>query len=213
MPFSGAARVEGQQMSEQGLTGIVLAGGLSSRMGRDKASLPWDETDLLHTVLGTLAPICGEILVVGSIPRQIRISGVRTVVDQYSGCGPLGGIQAGLSAAANELCFVAACDMPFTDQASVIYLADQAADYDAVVAKTDGHYHPLYAVYRKSCLVPIESLLRTGRCRIIDFYPSIRLREVTAEEMTVFSPDLRMFRNLNSPEDFERFRKKADEHV
>jgi len=86
----------------QVLTGIVLAGGLSRRMGRDKASLPWDGEDLLHTALRALAPVCDALVVVSNQPRAITLAGVVVVADDYEGCGPLGGIHAGLTAASGD---------------------------------------------------------------------------------------------------------------
>lgn len=184
-----------------GLTGIVLAGGHSSRMGRDKATLPWGDSDLLHTVLGRLAPACRELIVVSNIPRRLTMPAVRVVPDQYIDCGPLGGIQAGLAAAASEYSFVAACDMPFVNAASVEFLWRAAAGYDAAVPYIDGYYHPLCAVYHRRCLASVEALLQTGRYRVIDFYPDVRLRAVTREELTTLDQNLRLLRNLNGPDD------------
>jgi molybdopterin-guanine dinucleotide biosynthesis protein A len=187
-------------------TGIVLAGGLSTRMGRDKASLPWGESDLLHSVLAALAPVCRRLIVVSNRPRAVRLAGVTVVADRYEGCGPLAGIHAGLLAAQEGYCFVAACDMPYLRGDAAAWMADAAAGYDAAVPLVDGYYNPLHAVYHHRCLPAVEALLAGGRYRVIDFYPQVRLRPVSRDELAGFDAGLRMLENINSPEDLPRGR-------
>ena len=185
------------------LTGIVLAGGQSSRMGRDKAGLPWGDSTLLRTVLDRLAPVCAELIVVSNTPRpELDGLGVRLTADAFLGCGPLGGIHAGLTAASNPYSFVTACDMPFLNTDAVAHIAASAAGgFDAAVPWIDGYYHPLHAVYRVSCLPLIERMLAEGNYRVLDFYPAIRLRRVTEDEIARFDPALATLRNINTPED------------
>ncbi len=181
--------------------GIVLAGGLSTRMGRDKATLPWGETDLLHTVLAALAPVCGRLVVVSNVPRAIALPGVAVVADRYPGCGPLGGIHAGLLAAGEGYSFVAACDMPHVRGDAAAYMAAAAAGYDAAVPYVGGHYSPLHAVYHYRCLPAVEALLKSGRYRVVDFYPQVRVRRVGAAELARFDAELAMLRGMNRPSD------------
>jgi molybdopterin-guanine dinucleotide biosynthesis protein A len=182
-------------------TGIVLAGGLSTRMGRDKASLPWGGEDLLHAALRALAPVCGRLIVVSNQPRTIALDGVSVVADRFPGCGPLAGIHAGLTAATGDYSFVVACDMPYIKSTAVAWMAAAAAGYDAAVPFIDGYYHPLHAVYSRRCLPVIERMLTAGQCRVLDFYPTVRLRPVCAAELAVFDPELSMLKNLNTPAD------------
>jgi molybdopterin-guanine dinucleotide biosynthesis protein A len=183
------------------LTGIVLAGGRSTRMGRDKASLPWGDGDLLNTVLAALAPVCRRLIVVSNVPRTIGLAEVAVVADQYQGCGPLAGIHAGLLAAGEGYSFVAACDMPYLRADAAAYMAKAAEGYDAVVPYVDGHYNPLHAVYHFRCLPAVEAQLAAGNYRVIDFYDKVRLRRVGKAELASFDPELRMLRNMNSPAD------------
>ncbi|MDR3590950.1 MAG: molybdenum cofactor guanylyltransferase [Negativicutes bacterium] len=183
------------------LTGIVLAGGRSVRMGCDKASLPWGDSDLLHTVLGALAPVCARLIVVSNLPRVITLPAVDVVADSYPGCGPLGGIQAGLAASGTDYNFVAACDMPYIDSRAVDYMAAAVNGFDAAVPFIDGYFNPLHAIYHRRCLAAIEEMLKQGHLRITDLYPKVRLRLVSAEELGQFRPDCAMLRNLNSPAD------------
>jgi molybdopterin-guanine dinucleotide biosynthesis protein A len=183
------------------LTGIVLAGGRSTRMGRDKATLPWGDGDLLSTVLAALAPVCARLVVVSNVPRAIALAEVTVVGDRYRGCGPLAGIHAGLLTAGAGYSFVAACDMPCLRGDAVAYMAAAAAGYDAAVPFVDGHFNPLHAVYHHRCLPAIEALLASGRYRVVDFYGQVRLRRVEREELARFDAGLGMLRNVNSPED------------
>lgn len=185
------------------ITGIVLAGGLSTRMGRDKASLSWGNGTLLSTVLEKLQPVCSELIIVSNVPREAAGFMARVVPDKYPQCGPLAGIHAGLLAAQNEYVFVVACDMPYLDTRAVSFIADAACGYDAAIPFIDGYYHPLHGVYKKSCLPVIEEMLIAGNYRVFDFYGEINLRKITKAEITVFDPELRTLYNINSPEDLE----------
>jgi len=184
------------------LAGIVLAGGLSSRMGCDKATLPWGDSDLLHTVLDRLAPVCSELIVISNVPRVIARQGVRVVADHYPQCGPLAGMQAGLLAAEAEYSFITACDMPFLNTAVIAFIAAVAAGYHAAIPFIDGYYNPLHAVYHRHCLPWIEALLVAGDYRVLDFYPNILLRQVSGLELRRLDPELKTLCNINTPADF-----------
>lgn len=183
------------------LTGIVLAGGGSTRMGRDKASLPWGREDLLHAVLRALIPACARLIVVSNTPRDIAVPEVAVVADIFQGCGPLGGLHAGLAAAVTEYSFVAACDMPFVNGAAVSYMASAAAGFDAAVPFVDGFFHPLHAVYHRRCLASVERALLAGQRRVSDFYPGLALRRISRAELSRFDPELLMLNSLNRPQD------------
>ena len=191
------------------MNGIVLAGGLSTRMGHDKAALPWGDSDLLNTVLERLAPVCRKLIVVSNLERKIALPGVQVVADHYKLCGPLGGMQAGLAASDADYNFIAACDMPYLNTAAVAYIRQAADGYDAAVPYIDGHYNPLHGVYRQSCLPYIDSLLAEGNYRILNFYSQIKMRHITAEELRQFDPDLMTLSNANTPDDYQDLKTKT----
>lgn len=188
-------------------SGIVLAGGQSSRMGTDKAALPWGESDLLNAQLNMLASVCEELIVVSTIPREILRHEVHLVADQFVGCGPLGGLEAGLAVARTEVCFVTACDMPFLNAGSIQYLVQAAELFDAAVPFVTGGWHPLYAAYQTTCLPLIRSQLQAGRFRLSELLGSLRVRPVAGEELVAFCPELSMLQNINTPEEWQRVRK------
>jgi molybdopterin-guanine dinucleotide biosynthesis protein A len=129
------------------------------------------------------------------------------VADNYAGCGPLGGLEAGLAAAQAELCFVVACDMPFLDAGSVAYIQQVANGFDAAVPLAGNRLHPLYAAYYTTCLSAIRSQLKSGRLRMSEFLAAVRVRTVVADELLPFSPDLRMLQNANTPDDWSAVRR------
>ncbi len=199
-----SAKIESRK-SKIELGGIVLAGGMSSRMGRDKASLPWGESDLLNTVLARLATVCGELIVVSNVPREILLPNVKMARDKYEKCGPLAGMQAGLTIASNDYNFIAACDMPYLNAAAAAYVGSASIGYDAAVPFIDGHFNPLHGVYHRACLPYIERLLEQKSYCILDFYHEINLRRITAEELRQFDNELKMLSNINTPEDLNKF--------
>lgn len=185
------------------LCGIVLAGGKSSRMGSDKANLSWGKSDLLHRQLEVLASVCDELIVVSNVRRDIKISSVRVVSDRYPGRGPLGGLEAGLAAATQSVCFVVACDMPFLNVDSVAYVSQAVNGFDAAVPFVDGRWHPLYAAYQKTCLPVVQAHLASGRLRMSELLSAVTVRKVEMEDLLRFSPDLRVLQNVNTPGEWE----------
>lgn len=193
-------------LSATQLTGIVLAGGMSTRMGQDKASLPWKGSDLLNTVLARLAPVCTELVVVSNVPRHIVLPNVKIVADKYIRCGPLAGMQAGIRAATCDYSFIAACDMPYLNTQAVAYIGSIAVGYDAAVPFIGDFFNPLHGVYRRTCLPYIERLLKQGRYSILNFYNQIKLRRINVEELKKFDTELKTLININTPEDLQRER-------
>ncbi len=190
------------------VTGIVLAGGASRRMGRDKAFLELGGRPLIGVVIERLSRVCAEVLVVaGDLPAYTGL-GVPVVADLFHGVGALGGIHAGLHAAAHDLTLIVGCDMPFLNTGLLRAFADWAGRADvAVLRREDGRQvEPLHAAYRRTCLPAVEDAIRAGRRRIVSFFPHVRVRYVMPEEAARFDPGLHSFRNVNTPEEWEAAR-------
>jgi len=187
------------------LTGIVLAGGASRRIGRDKAFLELGGQPLIAHVIERMARVCAEVLVVASDVRPYANLGVPVVEDRFRGVGVLGGLHAGLEAATHELILAVGCDMPFLNPDLLLAFARWAEGFDvAVLRYRDGEQvEPLHAAYRRTCLPAIEAVIRAGKRRVISFFPRVRVRYVTSAEVAPFDPDLRSFCNVNTPEEWE----------
>src|SRR6202011_1924317 len=119
-----------------GVSLVILAGGLSRRMGRDKASLPAGDGTLIEHLARRLAPVVDETIVAGG-PGRPTLPGVRMIEDRYPGLGPLAGIHAGLAAASFPHVWVVGCDLPDADPALADLFLGLADGYDAVVPRID----------------------------------------------------------------------------
>ena len=179
------------------VTGVLLAGGQSQRMGRDKATLPVGGVPLYRRGLTVLQGLFGQVLIAGDRP-DLAEGGVLCHRDIYPGSS-LGGLYTGLLRATTPYICVVACDMPSPDPVLIRTLLSFRHGFDVVVPRTPAGLEPLFAIYGKGCLGPMEELLRQGRYRIYDFYDQVRVRYVEAEELpTGWQHALR---NVNTPAD------------
>ena len=196
---------------------IILCGGQSTRMGRDKALLPFgpDET-LLQRVVRIVAEVVDEarmICVAGTeqelpeLPPQVRV-----VRDRLPCQGPLEGLAVGLSALAGEaeVAFVTACDVPFLNASLVRELLAMLDEhYDAVVPQEPERLHPLTAVYRTALWPEIERLQSAQHDRLLDLVAAVRTRLVTAADFSSAADMHEALRNCNRPEDYEAALRRA----
>lgn len=185
-----------------GLSLVVLAGGLSRRMGRDKATLSAGGPTLTEYVIERLRPVVDEVIVAtGS--RNLELDGVRTVHDHFSGAGPLAGIHAGLRAAAFDHAWVVACDYPDVDPAIGRCLARAVTGFDVAVPLIAGQAQGVCAVYSVRLTALIEQLIGSGRRRVGALLESCSVRYLDEGELRQVEPELRSFRNLNTPADYD----------
>jgi molybdopterin-guanine dinucleotide biosynthesis protein A len=192
-------------MMEIDVTGILLAGGNSRRMGEDKRYLVLGEQTLLERGLVVLRSIFQEVLVViaqDSAPLDVD---ARVVRDLVPDCGSLGGLYTGLVQATTPFIFVVACDMPFLDPAVITQFTSRRAAADIVMAKLAARLHPMHALYGKRCLPVVEEMIRTRRLKIqeILLQSSLLVRYVTEADLAAIDPTGRSFQNVNTPADLE----------
>ena len=187
------------------VSGIILAGGRSRRLGRDKAVEPFDGQPLIRRVIERIGPLTDEIVVsVADVARGKALPldpEHRVAVDVYADSGSLGGIFAGLAAAGCGWGLVVACDMPFLNRSLFEYMLGLREDWDAVVPMPGTYPEPTHALYSKRCLPSIEARLQANDLKISGFFENVRVRYVSEEEVRRFDPNLHSFFNVNSPED------------
>ncbi|MCC6727913.1 MAG: molybdenum cofactor guanylyltransferase [Chthonomonadales bacterium] len=193
------------------MAGIVLAGGRSTRMGVDKAGLPYSGTTLLAHVATALASVLGTVvIVVARAPERYSVLGARVVADAWPGAGPLGGIATGLRALPEGHHVAAACDMPHLRPEVTQVLLEAARGWDAAVPVVGGRRQPLLAAYHTDCLPAFVAAIAEGRLAVHAALEAVRLREVCEDELRSVDPDLRSFTNLNTPEDYHRAASKGE---
>jgi len=187
------------------MTLLVLAGGESRRMRRDKASLPVPGGTLVDLVATPLAGMFEEaiVCVAAGVSRPRSRGAYRLEEDEAAGQGPLRGILTGLRAAAHDACFVIACDMPGADPASVRAIVRASKGRDIAVAETPaGLCEPLFGVYRKNAIPVIEGLLAEGKKSVLTLHARMRVRRLKLAAA-------RLPANINTPRDLRAYLKKA----
>lgn len=194
-------------MAKHNIHGLILAGGLSSRMGVDKALLLIDGKPLIYRLVEQLTGLVQHVFIsVGSSKREAiyreylgELGGnVSFVTDRYPECGPLSGLHAGLSMIAEGYVFILACDMPRLSEGLLSQLMAHA-DGEADVIHAAGQ--PFHALYHARVALQIEGALKAQNYRLIGLLRSLRTVEVTPQVELTTS----IFTNLNTPEEYNRY--------
>ncbi len=182
-----------------------MAGGKSSRLGREKALERIGNKRVIERVVDSLSPISQEILIVTSKEQLDIIAPVnlkaRIVIDIYPGKAAFGGIYTGLANASTPYGLVVACDMPFLNGALLRYLVQIMPGFDIVIPRVGGKIEPLHAIYSKDCLVIIKRLLDGGVLQPLQILDLVRTRYVAQEEVDKFDPAHLSFFNINTQQD------------
>ena len=191
-----------------GVSGIVLAGGVSRRLGRNKAIEPVGGEPLISRVIGRLSRITVETVVVVADAKkggELPLPDSATLVsDKYPGGGSLGGIFTGLSATERDWGIVVACDMPFLNTEMLAHMLSKREGYDIVVPVLDGRPEPTHAVYSKACLPYMERRLQANELKIAGFFDEVRVNYVSQDEVERFDREHLSFLNVNTQGDLDR---------
>jgi molybdenum cofactor guanylyltransferase len=197
-------------MTLVGVSGIILAGGRSSRFGRDKAFAEIDGRPLIEIIIAEFSEIFPEIIVVANRNAAYRRLAVTEIVpDIKPDLGPIGGILTGVSRMTNNYGFFAACDTPFFEAEIMrqqFYALDPFAQ-DALVARWPERIEPLHALYGKACLPAIEKAIEQNRRKIISFHDQIK---VAYWDVPPERDWQRYFRNFNTEDELNRETEKTD---
>jgi molybdopterin-guanine dinucleotide biosynthesis protein A len=191
--MSGASRLN----SGFAAAGFVLAGGRSSRMGCDKASLLWEGKSLLARAVTVVQAVTGVIAIVGD-PAFHSIDSLPVISDRIRGAGPLGGIEAALAWSSAPWNLIVACDMPSLDPTvleAILIRAAALPECDAVVPVSAGMPQPLCAAYHRRTLPAFQRALEAGTFKMMEALESVRVGRLEI-------PCSDSFRNVNTPEDW-----------
>jgi molybdopterin-guanine dinucleotide biosynthesis protein A len=188
------------------VTGVVQAGGKSTRMGGEpKALMELGGTPLIARVVAVVREVVDDVLLVTNTPDLYRFLGLPMVADVFPDHGSLGGIYSGLAAAPGDVAFTVACDMPFLHAAVARLVVDRAGEADVVIPRA-GELQTLHAAYGKACLPHMRARLDAGRLKITGFFEAVRVLEVPESEVARHADPATVFMNVNTPEELARAR-------
>jgi molybdopterin-guanine dinucleotide biosynthesis protein A len=198
------------------IAAYILAGGFSSRMGREKGLLEVEGVPLIVRIARLVEPLVSEITIIGP-PERYASLGLRTIEDQQiaglEGEGqmraPLVGIATALSASKTPWNLILACDLPYLTNDWLDWLLARALASDAqiVVPRSSGGLEPLAAVYRKECAAGIDAALRRGIRKVTDAMNDFRMEVLSETDWKGHDPQGRVLRNMNVPTDYEEAKK------
>jgi molybdopterin-guanine dinucleotide biosynthesis protein A len=195
-----------ERRANSGNSAFILAGGRSSRMGADKALLSLGDQTLLERALQTASDSGADSYIVGSRARYGHVGPV--VEDIYSGCGPLGGIHAALTATGTDLNLILSVDMPLMRAEFLRWLIDQAHTSPEliVVPNAGGGVQPLCATYRRGVVTTAEEALRAGDYKVGRLFERLPTRILSEREIIAAGFSSEIFRNINTPEEYAQCR-------
>lgn len=185
-----------------GVTGVILAGGASSRMGSNKALLPYKGGRFIESIYRQLKEIFPEVIVVTNAPEQYAFLPCKKVPDIFPGMGALAGIHAGLTHSGTPAIFAVACDMPYLNSDLIRHLAVRADEGGVLIPESPLGLEPLHAFYGRGCLAAIEVTLLHGERRIVSFFDRTNVKKIRQDEIARFDSAFDSFRNINTPADY-----------
>ena len=188
----------------EGVSGILIAGGKSRRMGRDKRFMKVSGESVFERTVSVLRSIFTENIVVLAEPiERLAVQDCSVVYDAIPNAGSLGGIYTGLIAATRPRVFVAACDMPFLNTEIIRFMASYDNTADIVVAQLSGKFHPTHALYSKRCIPFLRVMAERHQLRIQELFQQedLRIAVLGENDFLPFASRVRSFRNINTPDD------------
>lgn len=197
----------------KGVEGVILTGGKSRRMGRDKKALQLGNGTVFGRILHAMKPLVTEVRAVGSQRPQALDGDAATIgwqPDLRAASGPLTGIHTALVTSKVHRVLIVACDLPFVTTAFLRLLVDDGSPHaDVVLPRRDGRALPVCAVYDVSCRQRLERYLDAGHFAARGFVASVSARYIDEASWAAVDPEGRSFFNLNTPEDYDRAKRLA----
>ena len=183
--------------------GFITAGGLSSRMGRDKGLIELDGRSLIEHVIGAFSGIVTDLSIIANSSEYDRF-GLPVFGDMNRGVGPLEAIRTALANSATRCVLLSACDTPFVTRELFEFLLRQIGEYNVVVPRDQqGMLEPLCAVYSREVFGPVSELIASGRRKVSDLFERVPTRTISFEEFSHLSGAANFFKNINTPDDLE----------
>lgn len=194
-------------MSHSNITGIILAGGKSTRMGENKSLLGLNGKTVIERVADMMKSIFQEVIIITNTPDEYNFINIPMCKDIYENKGPLAGIHSGLTNSKTEKNFVISCDIPLMEKEMIEFIINYRTDKPITVCKADGFLQQLVGLYSKSILPAINNLLNNGdqNSSVFSLLDKVKPEIINAEELENYKEF--MFLNMNRPEDYNKIKK------
>lgn len=188
------------------VTGVILAGGKSSRYGNNKALVEINGIPMIERVLKVMQSVFQHLILITNSPDEYSHLKLAMHEDLIKGLGPLGGIFTGLTAIPHDEGFLVACDMPYLNRELIRYMVEIKGDFDVVVPRVFGKMEALHALYSKRCIPPIRKLIDSRNYQVIKFFSEVSVRFIEEDEIRIYDPGLKSFFNVNRPQELRRLK-------
>jgi len=189
------------------ITGIILSGGRSNRMGENKAFIPIEGVPIIQRIHDLFKELFEEVIIVTNQKDLFSNFDSKIYSDLIPNKGALGGLYTGLFFSSFQYSFCVACDMPFIKKPLVKYLIENTEGQDVVVPRTRDGLQPLHAIYSKGCVDSLKTMIENGKEKIIDLYRLVRVKIVEERDFLHLDPRRESFINVNTPEELRSVKK------
>lgn len=191
------------------ITGVILAGGKSSRMGSNKSFLKFGNQTIIERIVDLMKSLFSEVIIITNSPDEYKHLNLPLFEDIYKWKGPLAGIHSALINSTTERVFVISCDMPLMTDEMIKYIIDYKSDKPVIFCKAAGYHQPLSGIYSKTVINKIEDVLNSKQVSDKSFHQflkSIDAEIIHPENLNFYTDDL--FFNLNKIEDYNQLKLK-----
>jgi molybdopterin-guanine dinucleotide biosynthesis protein A len=194
--------------TKHNITGIILSGGKSIRMGENKAFIEIEGIPIISRIHRLFEGLFKEIIIVTNQKELFLSFDAGIYSDLLPNRGVLGGLYTGLFFSSFSYSFCVACDMPFLKESVIEYLINNIDGFDVIVPMAEDGLQPLHAIYSKNCLEPIGEIIEKGKYKISDFYPMVKIKIIEEHEFRPMDPRAESFINVNTPEELLLIKKR-----
>jgi molybdopterin-guanine dinucleotide biosynthesis protein A len=189
------------------ISGIILCGGKSLRMGENKAFIKIGGIAIINRICALFKELFEEVIIVSNEKELFKHLDSKIHADILPNKGALGGLYTGIYFSNFNYSFCVACDMPFISRSLVQFLIRNIGDEDVIVPRTKDGLQPLHALYSKNCLNPIKGIIDQGKYKILDFYNMVKVKMIPEEDFISLDPSKVSFINVNTPEELTWLRR------
>ncbi|MBN2040607.1 MAG: molybdenum cofactor guanylyltransferase [Spirochaetes bacterium] len=188
---------------KKNITAFVIAGGKSTRFGRDKLLYKYNDITLIERVFNIIRPIFNHIIIIADDKEKFGFLDVPVMPDIIPEKGPIGGLYSGLVYSETDLNFCFASDLPYLNTELIEYMISVSKGYEITVPIVKKYWEAMHAIYSKTCIDTIKASIEANDYQIIKLFQKFNIREITEEEIRKFADPRDVFTNINYVEDLK----------